>query len=442
MIEQKDARKKLKLSIHENLHSISVHGIVNIIRSEYSISKLLWFILTIVSTGFGSYFALLSILDYFQYDVTTYVRLMTVNQLDFPTITICNRNQFSTIESIKYIKENIEMASKNSISDYDSAEELFSNINLYERKNMTLSIDEMLLSCKFNQKDCNKNDFVWIFNRHYGNCYRYNSKINDSKSITRAVSKYGLMLDLYLGLPEELKNYSLKLNQKSILVSLTEKSVNPYRSFTNLIELPTGVDSYIQVEKTLFEQEPRPYSNCSEPTSDLIYYEQLTRAGYLYSQLICVDFCLANFSLAECNCIILKSSINFANKTYCKLNTSEYNCSYNIFLRESKYALFCHEICPIECKREKYSYLETNTKLNTKILSDKQNNMIKYYAEDDLLRLKINYASLNYIYFKEKPSMNFFNLLSNFGGTLGLFLGNKYLLKNSSILWYFIIFFK
>jgi hypothetical protein len=423
----KESKNKLKESIHKNLHSISIHGIVNIIRSQFLVSTMLWFILTIISICLGSYYALLSVLEYYQYDVTTYVRLITVEELEFPTITICNRNQFSTIESLNYIEQKIENRKEiESISDYDAAEDLFLNISMNESKNLTLSIDKMLISCTFNEKKCGKNDFVWVFNRKYGNCYRFNSKINESKIVNRLISRYGLILDLYLGLPDELKNKSSILNQRSVSVSLTDKKTNPYRFYGSLIELPAGTETIILVEKMMFEQVPKPYSNCSEPNNDMIYYQQITNAGYLYSRTICFDFCLANLTQIQCGCIILNTSLivnpDFPYKINCKPNTFEYDCANKIYDRKSKFYTNCREICLNECRKEKFSYSKTNSKLNAKNLDDlKQKNMD--YDEDDILRLKINYASLEYVIYKERPAMTFFDLISNFGGTLSLFLG-------------------
>ena len=57
--------------------------------------------------------------------------------------------------------------------------------------------------------------------------------------------------------------------------------------------------------------------------------------------------------------------------------------------------------------------------------NDQLNEGLNYdtIERDDLLILKIFYSSLNYMSYKESPSISIFGLISNLGGTLGLFLG-------------------
>jgi hypothetical protein len=62
------------------------------------------------------------------------------------------------------------------------------------------NIDEMLVSCRYNELPCSKKDFKLVVNEMYGNCYVFNSNMNILSS--KYGSKYGLMLELFIGGPK------------------------------------------------------------------------------------------------------------------------------------------------------------------------------------------------------------------------------------------------
>ena len=75
----------------------------------------------------------------------------------------------------------------------------------------------MLIFCNFDLKSCNSNDFEWIYNARYGNCYRFNS--NSTKYVETPNEMHGFSLDLYLDYPIELENYNM---EKGIFVSIDD----------------------------------------------------------------------------------------------------------------------------------------------------------------------------------------------------------------------------
>jgi len=79
-----------------------------------------------------------------------------------------------------------------------------------ERNKLGHSMDDILYSCTFNDQPCSSKDFVWKFDRFYGNCFVFNSGFNQSghkmdlKQSVLAGSKNGLQLDFYIGFHENL----------------------------------------------------------------------------------------------------------------------------------------------------------------------------------------------------------------------------------------------
>ena len=79
-----------------------------------------------------------------------------------------------------------------------------------ERKLLGHSLKEILFKCTFNNAPCSSEDFIWKFDRFYGNCFVFNSGLNQSdqsidlKNSLLAGSSYGLSVDFYIGLNENL----------------------------------------------------------------------------------------------------------------------------------------------------------------------------------------------------------------------------------------------
>ena len=109
---------------------------------------------------------------------------------NFPKITICNNNQFTTEYSVEFIrnvnekyypKANIfnesQMSNLTSSEKYDlilkiyssaTSESLSKTFTDYEKKQLGHSLEDILLSCNFNNQKCSHQDFVWDFDRYYG----------------------------------------------------------------------------------------------------------------------------------------------------------------------------------------------------------------------------------------------------------------------------------
>ena len=82
---------------------------------------------------------------------------------------------------------------------------------------------------------------------------------------------------------------------------------------------------------------------------------------------------------------------------------------------------FCYQKCPIECDHIVY-----NTKSNyVGLLPDfySNENKLNNISKDDLILINIYYPKLEYISVEQMAKTEFFDLISNIGGTFGLFLG-------------------
>ena len=110
--------------------SLSTHGIPSIIRSKYFLAKIFWSFLTVTSLICAIYFVVQSVLGYLEYNVLTQVRLVTNDSLEFPVVTICNRNQLATNHSVALFNK----LNKPLLGFRQEAFDLFSSIEMKERR--------------------------------------------------------------------------------------------------------------------------------------------------------------------------------------------------------------------------------------------------------------------------------------------------------------------
>ena len=98
----------------------SGHGLPNFIRAERRSIKFLWLVaFMLVISGFG-YFINKSFNDYYSYKVITNINIYNDKHMNFPSVTICNKNPGS------------------------------------------LKIEKLLYYCKFNGHDCDASDFKTV----------------------------------------------------------------------------------------------------------------------------------------------------------------------------------------------------------------------------------------------------------------------------------------
>ena len=67
----------------------------------------MWIILVISSSLSCTYFSIKSILDYFNHDFVTVIKKINEQKIDFPTITICNYENYNFTYKVLDFSQNI-----------------------------------------------------------------------------------------------------------------------------------------------------------------------------------------------------------------------------------------------------------------------------------------------------------------------------------------------
>ena len=189
-----ERKKKLKERVRDIGMDSALHGL-NIIIRYGGLKRIYWILIFFTALGTALYFSIAGLLLYLQYETTSEIRY--VNELPgmFPTVTVCNRNPFTTDFSIEFIKS---IMTNNSL--IENGTEAFDPVNLTadkldtilylarayaksdyfsddEKRKLGFSAEGFLLGCQFNFYDCDMRDWTWYYDFYYGNCYIFNSGV-------------------------------------------------------------------------------------------------------------------------------------------------------------------------------------------------------------------------------------------------------------------------
>ena len=114
----------------------------------------------------------------------------------FPKVAFCNRNMYQTEYAYDLLQS----------SEYQDP----SFLSIEEKKRLGHDLNDILISCYFDNTECSSSDFTWTFDLQYGNCYTFNSgfdqdgtKVNLKESLIPG-SLHGLKLNIYVNVYESL----------------------------------------------------------------------------------------------------------------------------------------------------------------------------------------------------------------------------------------------
>jgi len=189
---------------------------------------------------------------------------------------------------------------------------------------------------------------------------------------------------------------------------------NNFIGITNLIKFKTF--AYIGIEMSIETKLGLPYNNCYKDVKQFPYNKKLINfinsTNVIYKQVLCLEYCFEEHYLKENECNCKNASLgNVWKNYYGKNDTNSSSCIWNYRSNffEKSLVEFCKEYCPLECDSVTY----TST----------VNQIPNIYNETYQLHLLIFYNTLKYTSSTQNPKTEEFDLISNIGGILGLFIG-------------------
>lgn len=169
-------------------------------------------------------------------------------------------------------------------------------------------------------------------------------------------------------------------------------------------------------------------------TSASLYYDFIVNTlRDDYSEEFCFQLCTQDQIIKTCGCanVFLPSSTN-SSLFYCS-SVVDSTCMKNVIntFGDMNGASYCKSACPFECNSIKYELTSFQSSYPTDYYSEVLKSYLEYTGINITLtevrksftKVNIYYNNMEYVMTEQTPQMQVYDLFSNFGGTLGLFLG-------------------
>ena len=399
--------------------------------------QLLWLACFILLSAFTAYFVAKNILDYYEREVVSKIEIINEKPLEFPSVTICNANPFTSPLAQSLIA-NMSLNNYGENIEQLSLDEMISNV--YEMTKMYVNSDEFgkarrdklekgfrLIKCLFNNIKCNlEQDISSYFSYMYGNCVQFNHNYTmpTKQTITEGPT-FGLTLVIHLD-----SNESLDDDGRGLKLFIHNKTYD--NRITEEINLKTGHEINVAIKRTFSSKTPHPYSDCEDLNSfESSYFRILTNNNKTYRQYDCFKLCLQKMINDKCECHYTKFLKVKNNLAPCQ-NLTQLNCIYNQQnnFRDEELTE-CYKQCPLECDSTTYDsqlssldYPSRMVYMRLRALNEsRMGNTSFEEAKESLISLKVYYSFTQYTEIREVPKTLVFDLISQIGGSLGMLLG-------------------
>jgi len=418
-----------------------------IFQTKNFLLKFLWLSLFLIFTSLTAYFLSKNLLDYLNYDTVSKIDIINEKPTEFPALTICNTNPFTT-STAQLLISNITITNYGYDINKFTAQEVLKNFSyvnemtrMYVSQNSYGDSKRKLLGnpigiqdCSFNSKPCSSTDFTWYYQYNYGNCLQFNTGANST--IVRTTTTEGQLngLSLSLTIPNN-NNIYPNLEGRGLKLFVHNKTFAPRLS--DLINIKAGLATNVAIGKTFSFKTPNPYSECQDLTSFTSEYESaLKEANLPYRQYDCFKLCLQQLIIDNCDCYWTRYTNLDSSKLPC-LNLTQLYCindQNNAFEITNE----CLEECPLECdtvtydvkttcldypSTTLYNYLANNTAYTQSFLINTGKVFSSTTATSYLISINVFYPFTEYTLITESPKTFIFDLISQIGGSMGMLLG-------------------
>ena len=420
------------------------HGFHNIASAKYKLTRILWIIFFCTSLGLFLTTAVENIVVYYKFGTVVSSKTNFESPMIFPSVLICSLNTFSRDSTVF---ENILSKFNKTESIYDQNDpELRYFIRTYigvefsldQIQNLSLSMDEMLISCYFNGEPCFSSDFQFTYIFEYGSCYTFNPGYNSTpptnelRKVNKVGRPNGLRIELFLG--DTAKDVGLT-SSNGVHISIQDKSNVDYDAIG--FDLPSGTHSFVQLQKTVNQKLQTSLSDCysdfaSVQTNDKTFISEVIYISSYYTQSLCFDFCYQSYFSKNCSCYdgVLHQILNY---TTCTLNDFKCVFAFNNYFIASEQNL-CSQFCPPECVQTLYDHSISSSQYPSRYYYNylKQflskrfpeiTNLDYESVRDSTISLNFYFENFYYNQNEEVLQVSVLNLLSQIGGSMGMFIG-------------------
>ncbi|XP_072050209.1 acid-sensing ion channel 1A-like [Amphiura filiformis] len=483
MVEENSNTKSRPL-IGQLVENLGAHGIPNIKRAQNVYRKCFWILAFLCGMGLFSWHCYESVTKFLDKDVTVNLDVHYHPKLQFPAITICNLNpvkgsllkHFTDLDNMlgsgwapphgkspspptmptrmspsSSTQQNNTMpaAASNTPNrkkryqdwentDYhqmdsrhsliDATTDIIGAMDYEQRVETGHDLKDMLLSCTFQGYPCTPNNFTWFYNYLYGNCYTFNLGL-DSKihEVTTAGPLLGLTMSLYI----EQDEYIPDIQQGAgIRVEIHSQKSMSFPEDKGLNVAP-GTEAFISVRKTFIDRKGKPFTNCTTETNSTIFSEYFPHVKY--SKLMCEKDCFYRAVLFVCNCSDVRYRYDDSQIACNSTNPKDVGCIRMLESRAADIPCGCTFACQEDIFKYVVSYsLWPNDKHKPVVqngireMSDHLKKSVENdtsFVEKNVVKINVYYDELTYDFIYHTETYGKYDLLSDLGGNVGLWIG-------------------
>jgi len=450
-----DARANAKKAdlVEEFMGGFTLHGYPPFYYTT-GFRKFLWFAVLVTMFTLIFRLAQLSYDPANVYKQIIQVEVEKVQQINFPTLTICTYSPLHAYDAWKKFPGNIskeefhdfyyqvlsnrdianrpkvdkklmnrvlDMLSKQGYTSYSDVLKLF-------EKNSERDINSPIVkrfmrqnTCLYENKPCNfDRDFKVVYRHNFQSiCLQFNSFKKGTEGLMSTGNDLGN--GFFMSWDISGTHYHDDSGLHGLLIEIHAYGT-PHHLVDqrNVIFLEPGARTNIDILEVETKRLPPPfYPNCGEEKLEVI-------KDFPYSQATCNVDCYLEIMLEECGCVADQFA-DFVDPKIriCKVN--EMGCAF-----AASQETHCHA-CAVKCIEETYEMKYTRlgfgndkmlkTLLNVSGFEDKTPQEIFDHAKQNIVSFRIGFKSLDKQVKKYVQSMPWFERISLLGGTVGLLLG-------------------
>jgi hypothetical protein len=255
---------------------------------------------------------------------------------------------------------------------------------------------------------------------------------NQTIPIKKSISglSEGFWLNLY---------FNASFDEVSLIIYIHNHTQAPATIYNKARFIEPGSFNYFRIKRTYDQKLELPYNNCYKNVSKSEYHNQ-TIINYLiekrreYSQNECLYLCrnLKYKEINPCNFYFDDLEIDIFMEAETLKNDEIFECVQKFF--NDNYQSCSNLYCPLECDSFTYEINKDSIMIRSSgnISSNQQ---VDYYpgfntfenVSRTFFAFRVYYEDLKYTLIKQQPKIELFGLISNVGGTLGLFLGFSFI---------------
>ena len=272
-----------EMALRSYLANSTIHGLSKIDTSKHWSLKLLWssVIIALCAASVVNIYNLAG--EYFKYRTYLLVEEHANRTAKFPSVTICNANNFqrSKVGDLAearfqhFLNISLEKGAVVNLLNFPRAQNFMIQHSFASAKATQSASDMLFLEsiegwCRFgNFENCNQSDFKdYFFGSESGFCKTFNP---DGKFTQVVVGPYGgLLLTLYLNQDDYMRLLPFD-NGAGVFVKVHPQDVFPYPA-NDWLGVEPGTQTQISIEQKIMLREQKPYkSRCVNRGEDFIY---------------------------------------------------------------------------------------------------------------------------------------------------------------------------